>query len=205
MNIQDLSLNDGHKIDRALYSETQKILGQCRGVKTWRYLPDNTGVDIIDIQYSGFVVQFCFVEDVAQRMWDPEQSYDKNYFCTYIYKGRSEEFDCRDHSLIKTYEAQSVLNTSVVLDYPTYEKYYETVWLCFSSWKPYTASCIYVNGPTKIDKSLGLFVVLGEVRNSNIVARPLDYIEPTDSDTIVDGENALAVLVKHGTFTNVPP
>lgn len=205
MNVQDLKLDEGNKIDLELYEATQELLNTKQGgVKAWRYLVrGSAGIDVIEIQYNGFVVQFCFVKNTASRDWNPTESYDKNYFLTYIYKGRSEEFDARDDSLIRTYESGSVLNTSIVLDYPSYEKYYETVWLCFSSWKPYTGSCVYVSGPTQIEKDVGVFVILGTITDNTNVAHALNYIEPSEDDHIIDG-NAIAVLIKHGQFINEP-
>ena len=85
------------------------------------------------------------------------------------------------------------------IEKPTYEIYDEMCWLCFSSWKPYTAKMIEVDGFYTIPSGCQAVVAIGSVTYGDLEIKTLDCI----SEGIVRGK-AKIVLVEHGNFVNQP-
>lgn len=159
------------------------------------------------IRYSGFDLTVVGQNDCTHiRHWEPGKGeYEKNLFCTYMYSGRIAEFRTEGDVYNNTFQAELFLNTNIILDYPTYEVITEdTTWLCFSSYKPYTADFLRLNGTAIIPAGVGAFCALGSFTVENKTARALNYMKPREYDVEISG-NAKVILIKYGQFVNVPP
>jgi len=161
----------------------------------------------IIIQYSGFVVQFCSVKDEWRKSWNPEKGdYDKNYFATYFYSGSIDEYNLNG-DLVKRYENEHAITESIVLDFATNEIYKKTIWMCFSSWKPLSATYLRLTEPTKIPAGLGVYNALGNFEftenDTRIKSRILNYVKPRTHEITIEG-NAKILLIEEGKFINVP-
>jgi hypothetical protein len=149
------------------------------------------------LRYSDFDVVLTGQNDPTyQRDWVPGKGeYEKNLFCTYMYKGRIEEYRKEGDVWNNIFEAELFLNESVVLDYPTYEILPEdTVWLCFSSFKPYTGEFLRLIEPTVIPAGVGVFCVLGSFTGDGVTAKSLNYLKPRSYDVKITG-NAKVILI----------
>ena len=161
---------------------------------------------LFSMRYSGFDVLMVAENDPSQkRNWEPGKGeYEKNLFCTYLYKGRLEEYKTETNELDHVFQAELCYTNSVNLEYPTYEVLPEdTVWLCFSSYKPYTAEFLRLNGTVLIPAGIGAFCVLGAFTGDGVTAKALNYLKPREYDVKITGD-AKVVLIKYGHFVNVP-
>jgi len=159
------------------------------------------------LRYSNFDVVLTGQNDLSfRRNWEPGKGeYEKNLFCTYMLKGRIEEYKTEGDVWNNRFQAEMFLNTSIILDYPTYEILPEdTVWLCFSSYMPYTAEFLRLSGSAIIPAGIGAFCVLGTFTGDGVTAKALNYLKPREYDVEIIGD-AKIVLVKHGQYVNVPP
>lgn len=159
------------------------------------------------LRYSGFDVVLSGINDPLYRInWIPgEGEYGKNLFCTYMYKGKIVEYRTEGDGWNNEFKAELFLNTNIILDYPTYELLPEdTTWLCFSSYKPYTAEFLRLTDSAIVLAGVGAFCVLGTFTGDGVTAKALNYLKPRDYDVEITG-NAKVILIKHGQFVNVPP
>ena len=162
---------------------------------------------MVQIQYSGFIVQFCSIQDTWKKSWDPSKGdYDKNYFTTYFYSGSIDEYDLNDN-LVKRYENEHAITTSIVLDFATKEIYNKTIWMCFSSWRPFSSTYHRLSDTLTIPAGKGVYNLLGSFdandNNNLIKSRILNYIKPRPYDITING-NAKILLIEEGKFINVP-
>lgn len=198
--IQDLTADEAHRVDLDVLVNTALVAKTFKGVKAaTKFHQAANGIGFFDLQYAGFSVAFCAAQS-AYRTWDPVKDYDKNFFCSYYFSGQIDEFRSDTSNLINTFKAESFVNTSITLDFPTYEHYRNVSWLCLSSYKPYIGSYVRVLGHTIIPAHCGALVILGQLGEF----RALEYIEPDTIDHELEG-NAKVLLIEHGTFVNVPP
>ena len=161
---------------------------------------------VLSMRYSGFDVVMSAQNNPSQiRNWKPgEGEYEKNLFCTYLYKGRLEEYKTETNELDNVFQAELCYTDSVSLDYPTYEVLPEdTVWLCFSSYKPYSAEFLRLNGSAILPAGVGAFCALGSFIGDGVTAKALNYLKPREYDVEIIGD-AKVVLIKYGKFVNVP-
>lgn len=161
----------------------------------------------LTIQYSGFVVVLVGQDNSAyRRIWTPGQGeYEKNLFCTYVYRGSFEEFRTDNDQSIRKWDGEFFSNTNLVLDFPTYEMIpTDSTWLCFSSYKPLEGEFVRLNGTLTVPAGTGVYCVLGSFTTNKITAIALNYVKPRDHDMAITG-NAKIVLIKSGTFVNIPP
>jgi hypothetical protein len=158
------------------------------------------------LRYSGFDVIVTGQNNPDfVRNWIPDKGeYEKNLFCTYLYNGRLEEYKTETKDLDHIFEGELFYNSSVVLPYPTYEILpVDTTWLCFSSYKPYTAEFLRLKNETILPAGVGAFCVLGTFSGDNVEAKALHYLKPREHDIQLTG-NAKIVLIKYGQFVNSP-
>jgi hypothetical protein len=158
-------------------------------------------ISTLTVQYSGFVVNVVGHNDHSSRIWEVGQGeYDKNLFATYMYRGRLEEYRTKTAQLNNIFEGEFFLNTSVVLNFDTYELFpQDTTWLCFSSYKPYTAEFIRLTDTFILPKGIGAYCVLGKCTGDRKTLRALNYLKPREYDIELSGD-AKIILIKHGQF-----
>jgi hypothetical protein len=204
--IQDLQVTDADKINIDILRGTAELFKDKRTGDVRRAVfkcVDSRQLSVLEIQHSNFVVMFCMTEESSRREWRPSKDYDKNYFCTYWFNGTAEEFDRKDNSLVKLVEGEQVINTSIVLDYPTYEVYTKASWLCISSWGPYTATYQYIDGAITIPSNTGVYVVLGRINDGMTDVAALEYLTPKQTEFTITGQ-AKILLFNRDKFTNIP-
>jgi hypothetical protein len=158
------------------------------------------------LRYSGFQVVLVGQNNKDHiRRWEPgKDEYEKNLFCTYMYRGKIVEYRTESGAWNNEFVAELFLNTSVILDYPTYEVLpTDTTWLCFSSYKPYSAEFLRLTKPTIIPAGVGAFCALGSFTGDGVSAKTLNYLKPREHNVEISG-NAKIILIKHGQFVNVP-
>lgn len=160
---------------------------------------------ICPIVYKGFAVTINSYKEQKTVEWVPDEGeYKKNLFLTYLYRGRLREYRKDNDELAFSIENETFLNTSVRLDYPTYEVIdSESTWLCFSSWRPYTATYLRLNGETIIPKGVGVYNLLGSFEFEDKISKTLNYVRPRDYDLKINGDAKLALL-HYGDFISQP-
>lgn len=203
MNIQDLSADQTDCVDLTILRDSFDVIQVGSMIKGKRLIEGPT--TMIHLQYKGFVVEFCVVPIQYQRNWIPDKDYDKNYFCTFFYHGSTTEHST-DGTLLRTFNEggkSSLLNVSLVTDISTYEVYKNVAWLCFSSYKPYTASLLDLDGVGVIPAGVGAINALGEFKHNETTIKALDYIEPNNYEMEVTGKSKI-VLIQAGEFVNKP-
>lgn len=206
MHIRNLTIEQTDEVNLLLLRNSIDILKSKVGtsIKAARFIGGPTSM--IELQYRGFVIQFCVVEDNVKRDWIPSRDYDKNFFCTFFYHGSTTEY-LPNGTLLRTFNEAGkygLLNSSLVETIPTYEVYRNIAWLCFSSYKPYTATLLELDGEAVIPMGVGAVNAIGEFKIDNTLVPALDYIEPSNTDTKISGR-AKIVLIKPGQFLNEPP
>lgn len=160
---------------------------------------------ICPIVYKGFAVTINSYKEKKTVEWVPgEGEYTKNLFLTYLYRGRLREYRKDNDELIVELKDETFLNTSVRLDYPTYEVIDpDTTWLCFSTWRPYTATYLRLDGKAVIPKGVGVYNLLGNFNFENKTSNALNYVRPRDYDLKISG-NAKLALLHYGEFISHP-
>jgi hypothetical protein len=160
----------------------------------------------LHMRYSGFDVTLTSQNDPDHiRKWIPgEGEYEKNLFCTYMFKGYIDEYRTEGDVFNNRFQAEMFLNTSIILDYPTYEVMPEdTAWLCFSSYKPYKGEYLRLKEKTVLPAGIGAFCVVGTFSGDGATAKALNYFKPREYDVELSG-NAKIILIKYGEYLNVP-
>ena len=160
----------------------------------------------LTIRYTGFDVAFVVQNNpTRRRLWEPGKGeYEKNLFATYMFNGRFEEYN-QANELIDLYVDEAFYSRNMVWDFPTYEIVpTETAWLCFTSYKPFTADFLRLNGSNIVPAGIGAYCVLGTFTFEGITAQALNYMKPRDHNVEITG-NAKVILVKPGEFRNTPP
>ena len=158
-----------------------------------------------EVHYPGFLVTVRCHKYEQGKHWVPDkEDYQKNLFATYMYRGRMEEFRYGTKDQCGLLSGETFINNDLTLDYETLEIISpETSWLCFSSFMPYTASFLRVNGYVVVGKQVGIYCVLGTFMALGKEVKALMYIKPRDSETELYGD-AKVILIKHGEFVNLP-
>lgn len=158
------------------------------------------------MKYSGFDVVFVAQNDSNRIVkWEPGKGqYEKNLFATYMFKGKFEEYK-DNNQLVDVYENEGFYSRNMVWNFSTYEIIpTETTWLCFSSYKPYTADFLRLEERNIVPARVGAYCVLGTFTFEGITAKALNYMKPRDHDVELVG-NAKVILIKPGEFRNIPP
>ncbi len=160
---------------------------------------------IVELRYSDFVVRVVGYEDDGIRSWDPgEGEYNKNLFATYMYRGHISEYRLDNGQQVSNHTGETFINTSIILDYSTIEKFEgDAVWLCFSSYKPISATLLRLRGSAIVPAGMGAYNVLGRFEAEEKTAKAFNYLMPRDHDVEIVGD-AKVLLLKYGEFINVP-
>jgi hypothetical protein len=209
-SIKDLTVSETSIVGLDVLDATATVLradigGVVRGVSR-EHLRGEGRINTLDIQYVGFTVGLCVVPDNATRNWYPERDYDKNWICTYFYHGTSREYSSANNSLIKTFNPTGkcgIMNDSVVVDFPTYEVYDPCAWLCFSSYKPFTASCIEVRDTIELPPNVIIYNTIGLLTVNGVSVPALHHARTGEDKQVVSGD-ANIVLIQPGQFVNIP-
>jgi len=160
---------------------------------------------ILKIKYTGFTVNVCAWRDGGSKSWVPNTGdYEKNLFFTYLYRGRMHEYRADDGSLSGEMIGEATINTNVHLDYPTKEYYSgDTVWLCFSGYKPYVGEYMRLKGTFTVPVGVGVYNALGSFKFGDKEAKALNYVVPRDYEYEIAGD-AKIILLTLGEFVNRP-
>lgn len=150
-------------------------------VKHTRQYGKGQPLHVIEMQYQDFRVDVCEAPDgFTHRTFDPTK---RNYFASWFFYGECKDYRTDNDEYIRTWSGFD--NAPVPLPYSFYEVYAApSKWLCFSSYKPYTAT--HING--------------GQVHAGQLAynVNTLDYIEGPCS---VTGDH---IVLTYGQWCNKP-
>ena len=160
---------------------------------------------VLKIKYTGFTVNVCAWKDGGTKSWVPDTGdYEKNLFFTYLYRGHITEYKQEDDSFVTEMVGEDTLNWNIHLKYPTHETFNgDTVWLCFSSYKPFIGEFKRLKGSYTVPIGVGVYNALGNFTFEDKEAKALNYVGPRDYEYEITGDAKL-VLIKQGEFINRP-
>jgi len=159
----------------------------------------------LTVRYSGFKAVLVGQNNSSfTRQWDPTINYERNYFCRYMYAGTIIERRL-DGALHAKYHGEAFLLGGEIPPYKTVEEFPEdTTWLCFSSWKPYTAEFLRLRETAVLPAGIGAFCVLGSFCGDGKSLKALNYLKPRDRDVQLTGD-AKIVLIKPPSASQAAP